>query len=93
VRVAADELCAGALELQPKGTIIVTFTTADGEITMQGSAALVPDAPETADETGAADLRAAILGVVADSHSFAVSRRPGDEQVTIGFTKRHVGVV
>src|SRR6188508_2172355 len=47
VRVAADELCAGALELHPLGTIVLTFETTDGELTMQGSAALAADGPET----------------------------------------------
>jgi hypothetical protein len=92
VRVAADELCAGALELHPLGTIVLTFETTDGELTMQGSAALAADGPETSDESGADDLRAAILGVVADSHSFSVSRQPGEAQITIGFTKRQVRV-
>jgi anti-sigma regulatory factor (Ser/Thr protein kinase) len=88
VRVAADELCAGALELAPLGTIVLTFETADGELTMHGTAALAAQGQEAAHETEAVDLRAAILGVVADSHSFSVSRRPGDAQVTISFTKR-----
>jgi len=92
VRVAADELCAGALELQPLGTIVLTFQAVQGEFTMQGTAALATDGPKTVDGTGGTDLRAAILGVVADSHSMAVSRDPSGPLVTIGFTKHHAEV-
>ena len=40
VRVAADELCAGTLELQLTGTIVLTFEASDGTFVMQGTAAL-----------------------------------------------------
>src|SRR6185436_14567951 len=92
VRVAADELCAGALELQLTGTIVLTFEASDGTFVMQGTAALASPAQETADEAGASDLRAAILGVVVDSHSMAVSRDPSAPQVAIGFSKHRAGV-
>ena len=78
VRVAADELCAGALELHLVGTIVLNFEASDGAFVMQGTAALASDAPETAEEAGATDLRAAILGVVVDSHSMSVSRDPSN---------------
>jgi hypothetical protein len=92
VRVAADELCAGALELQPLDTIVLTFEASDGEFTMRGSASLPSDGPDTADESGATDLRTAILGVVVDSHSLAISRDASGALVTIGFTKHRAEV-
>src|SRR4051794_20755870 len=55
VRVAADELCAGALELEPLGTIVLTFQAVQRQFTIQSTAALGTDVPGTAGGGGGGD--------------------------------------
>lgn len=78
VRMAADEVCASVLEQTVTGPVTVTLRRRQGHLSMQAEAPADSDTAPALDE-----LRAAILGAVADD--FSSSATGG--RVVAAFTK------